>query len=478
MCIGTDWFMDLHIDIDRSSSATLPHQIGRAIIEMICNGTLPEGARLPASRLLAEQIGVARLTVVEAYQWLADQDYVSSRRGARTVVQDVRPLLGGGGGGASRPSPPRADDAAPQVKVIDFRAGRPDLGSFPVKLWMAAHTASIRALSPEALGYGDPFGYLPLRRALAAYLQRSRGLNVDPQRIAITTGSAQTVDLVLRALADHQEIVVEQPGHVIVKELVAIHKVLVSATPVDEEGLRTDLLSDDVRPRIVLVTPSHQFPTGCRMSLARRRDLISWADRTGATIIEDDYDSEFAYDGRPPVPLAKLDEAERVVYMGSFSKTLAPGLRLGFMVVPERLVAPISALKKWADYGGGVVPQAALASWIETGAFERHVQRMRAVYRRRYDLLVMELTARLGGAIQLSPARGGMHLMVRVRSERSGDDIVSRALRDGVVVYPLDEGEARARAGYVGLVLGFGSLSEREIVQGISVLARAVSGAP
>ena len=466
--------MDLHIDIDRAASTTLPHQIGRAIIEMICDGTLARGARLPASRALAERLGVARLTVVEAYQWLADQDYVASRRGSRTVVQDVRPLLAGRAPKPAEPEPPAVIPARADAVTIDFRAGRPDLRAFPRKAWIAALNTAVRTVPPEALDYGSPLGHGPLRRALAAYLHRSRGLSVDPGRIAITTGSAQTVDLVLRALSDHHEIIVEQPGHLIVQQLVAIHQIAVSPIPVDSDGIRTALLKGDARPRIVLVTPSHQFPTGCRMSLARRRELISWADRTGATIVEDDYDSEFAYDGRPPIPLAKLDETGRVVYMGTFSKTLAPSLRLGFMVMPKRLVGPITALKIWADYGGAIYPQAALAGWIESGVFERHVQRMRAVYQARYDLLVRELTRRFGGAVRIPTTRVGMHLMIYVKCRQPAADLVSRARRDGVVVYPIDAEGGAVRGGEIALVLGFGNLSDREIVQGVESLARAV----
>jgi len=467
--------MDLHIDIDRTASTTLPHQIGRAIIEMICDGTLTQGARLPASRMLAERLGVARLTVVEAYQWLADQDYVASRRGSRTVVQDVRPLLAGHA--SARPAasePPAAVAPSTDGATIDFRAGRPDLRAFPRKPWIAALNVAVRTVPLEVLDYGSPLGYAPLRRALAAYLHRSRGLNVDPQRIAITTGSAQAVDLVLRALPDHHEIILEHPGHLIVQELVAIHQIAVSLIPVDRDGMRTEFLKSDARPRIALVTPSHQFPTGCRMSLTRRRELISWADRTQATIVEDDYDSEFAYDGRPPIPLAKLDETGRVVYMGTFSKTLAPSLRLGFMVMPERLVEPVTALKLWADYGGAIYPQAALARWIESGVFERHVQRMRSIYQARYDLLVRELTRRLGDTVRIPATRVGMHMMIFVKCRRSAPELASRTRRDGVVIYPIDTGDGPARGGEVALVLGFGNLSDNEIVQGVEVLARAI----
>jgi GntR family transcriptional regulator/MocR family aminotransferase len=470
--------MDLHIEIDRGRRARLPHQIGRAIIEMICNGTLPQGARLPASRLLAERLGVARLTVVEAYQWLADQGYVSARRGSRTIVEDVQPLLADPmQAGAPRPAPPVTSGEDAEA-FIDFRAGRPDLGSFPRKRWISALGAASRVLPPEAFDYGDPLGHLPLRLALAAYLQRSRGLHVEPANLVITAGSAQTVDLVLRALPDHREIVLEHPGHVIVQQLVATHQVTVIEIPVDDEGLRTDQLPEnDGVARVALVTPSHQFPTGCRMSLARRRDLISWASRTGATIIEDDYDSEFAYDGRPPVPLAKLDRGQRVVYMGTFSKTLAPALRLGFMVVPDHMLAAVTALKIWVDYGGGVLPQAAMANWIESGTFERHLQRMRPIYQRRYDVLTRELTRRLGDRIRFAAARVGMHLMVFLDSPLDQEEIVRRARSQGVIIYPLASPTPGQRPNETALVLGFGNLSEDQIVSGVAALGRAVEGA-
>ncbi|WP_332767854.1 MocR-like pyridoxine biosynthesis transcription factor PdxR [Phenylobacterium sp.] len=470
--------MDLHIDLDRAASATLPHQIGRAIIEMICNGTLIEGTRLPASRLLAERLGVARLTVVEAYQWLADQDYVAARRGSRTVVQNVQPLLANPDDHIHRISRPRQLlPATPKDVLIDFRAGRPDLASFPRKRWAAALATAARTLPPDSFDYGDPLGHPPLRRALAAYLQRSRGLNVDPANVVITAGSAQAVDLVLRARPDHREIVLEHPGHLIVQQLVANHRVSVRETPVDEDGLRTDLLPQDATtPRVVLVTPSHQFPTGCRMSLARRRELISWASRTGALIIEDDYDSEFAYDGRPPVPLAKLDRAQHVVYMGTFSKTLAPALRLGFMVVPDPMIEAITALKIWVDYGGGALPQEAMAQWIESGIFERHLQRMRPIYQGRYDVLTRELTGRLGDRVRFAAARVGMHLMIFVRSPMDTVELTRRTRARGVVIYPLPFESATQAPDEIAIVLGFGNLSEPEIVTGVTVLAETIIG--
>ncbi|MDT9598872.1 MocR-like pyridoxine biosynthesis transcription factor PdxR [Sphingosinicella rhizophila] len=466
--------MELHVPIDRSSGATLPHQIGRALIEMICSGMLPPGTRLPASRAFADQLGVARLTVVEAYQWLADQGFVAARRGSRAVVQEVGIL-------PSACAAPAEEAAAVPEKsspafLIDFRAVRPDLRAFPRRRWGAALAAASRDLAPEDLDYGDPLGHMPLREALSSYLRRSRGLTVPARNIVVTSGSGQSLDVMLRALPEHREVALEMPGHAIILKLMALHGSRMIQTPVDRDGIRADLLPADSRSkRIVLVTPSHQFPIGARMSLARRRALIAWASRTDALIFEDDYDSEFAYDGRPLIPLASIDRTGRVVYMGTFSKTLVPGLRLGFMVVPDWLRDRVAAVKLWCDYGGGIVPQAALARWIDDGSFERHLQRMRSRYRERYRGLVAEVGSVFGDRARIIGAPVGMHAAIALKSTRTAEEIADRAAGLGVGLAPLAPAAGMLEAGESAFLIGFGNLNEDEIMRGLALFAEAAA---
>lgn len=466
--------MELHIPLDRTSGANLPHQIGRAIIELICDGVLKAGTRLPASRELAQHIGVARLTIVEAYQWLAEQGYVAARRGSRTVVQDVGPHSGKVETQSQGLDIQEPKSDSPPIS-IDFRPGRPNLHEFPRRRWGNTLAAALQDVPVEYLDYGDPLGYMPLREALSSYLRRSRGLSAHPRQIAITAGSGQALDIVLRALPDHREVVVEQPGHSIVLRLLALHGVKIVETPVDLEGIRTDPLPTDTRSRVALVTPSHQFPMGVRMSLARRRDLISWASRTKALIVEDDYDSEFAYDGRPLIPLASLDRSDRVVYMGTFSKTLAPGLRLGFMILPIRLVDAVAKIKLWSDYGGNVVQQAALARWIDDGSFERHLYRMRTRYRLRQMCLVEEVDRLFGERARIIGAPVGMHATIGIEADRSAAEIAERAAGRGVGLYPLIGAAGMLRKRERAFVMGFGNLSEKEIKQGLAALAEAAA---
>jgi GntR family transcriptional regulator/MocR family aminotransferase len=464
--------MDLDIPLDRSAPTLLPQQIARGVIDLIVSGAVPRGAALPASRALADHLGVGRLTVVEAYRWLAEQGYVAARRGSKTIVQDVgaAPSLPAT---AIAPTPAKESDKA----AIDFRPGRPDLDAFPRRRWTALQVQASRTLPAGAFDYGEPFGHPPLRRSIAAYLQRSRGLTVPPERIVITAGNGQGVDLILRALPDHRELVCEAPGHLALSRLPDIHSIRRIRTPVDAEGLVTDGLppADGVR-RLALVTPSHQFPTGVMMSVERRRALINWAQQTDAMILEDDYDSEFAYDGRPAVPLAKLDRTGRVIYMGTFSKTLAPGLRLGFMVAPEPMLERLAALKWWVDWGGGVLQQAALATWIDNGGFEKHLQRMRRLYRERCSLLTAALSEALGSRVRFLDVSAGMHFTALLRSPFDAEEIARRAEADGVRLHPLvgtAPGQAQDEAAFV---LGFGDLSAAQIVAGAQVLALHAAG--
>ncbi len=455
--------MDLDISLDRRSRIVLSQQIGRAIIDLIARGALAAGTRLPASRVLAARLGVARMSVVEAYGWLADEGYVTTRAGSGTAVSPLR--LRAPPAGVAVPAV-----AARPVAALAFTPGLPDLAAFPRAAWGAALARSARRLDRDTLGYGDPLGLMRLRQAIAAYLDRARGLAVPPGRIVITAGIAQAMDVVLRVLADCREVVVETPGPDALDRLPAAYGVTLARVPVDQDGLRTALLPPgDGRARLAYVIPSHQFPLGAVMSLQRRVALIDWARATGAFIVEDDYDAEFAYHGRPAVPLARLDPDGRVIYAGTFSKSLAPALRLGFMVVPERLVERVAGLKWWADRGGDLIAQDALAGWIEQGLLERHVQRLRRIYRDRRRLLTAALTAALGDRVRFQGQEVGMHVAVLIRTDVPAAEIVRRCAAAGLGL------QAIALPGpEAAFVLGFGNVDAAGIGRGAAILARAV----
>jgi GntR family transcriptional regulator/MocR family aminotransferase len=445
-------------------------------MELITSDALPAGNRLPSTRALANHLGVARMTVVEAYDWLSDQGYLVSRRGSGTVIQDVKlpldsdrklqrpPKLGSG----------NSSENKGDLKV-DFRPGLPDLALFPRQQWTSTLKRIGRSLPSQALAYSDPLGSIRLRSAIAAYLRRTRGLQTDPCNVVITAGTAQAVDLLLRVRPQCRELIIEAPGPDVLKKLPSTYGVSLREIPIDSHGLRSDLLPEnDGFVRCAYVIPSHQFPLGYAMSIERRLALLSWAIRTNSFILEDDYDSEFAFAGRPAVPLAKLDRSDRVIYTGTFSKTLAPSLRLGFMIAPSHLLEKISTFKWWIDHGGVTHLQDALAQWIEDGTFERHVQRMRRVYKRRYELLASELVNALGDRVRIVGDRVGMHVAVIVRTKCQSELIIARCCAKDVGVYLINGnvfGMARDERAFV---LGFGNLHNKEIAYGIRTFAESV----
>jgi GntR family transcriptional regulator/MocR family aminotransferase len=463
---------DLDIVVDRSDPGLLSHQIGRRLIDMIVGGALPAGRKLPSTRALAEQIGVARMTVVEAYDWICDLGYAESNPRSGTVVSTLplstsRLVTANVPARSDRPPPPR----------IDFRPGLPDLAAFPRASWASAMARAARRLPAEAMGYGDPLGSNRLREAIAAYLHRSRGLVTTARNIVVTAGTGQSVDLLLRVLPRPEEVVVETPGPNALRRLPLAYGLPLREVGVDPEGLIASDLPDDLRPRLAYVIPSHQMPLGCVMSVRRRLALLEWAGATGAYVVEDDYDSEFAYDGRPSLPLAKLDATGRVIYAGTFSKTLAPALRIGFMVVPDGLADIISRLKWWADHGGSVLQQEALAGWIEDGTFEQHVHRMRKVYRRRFEALTAGLRQGLGERVRIIGAPVGMHLAAFVRTRGPAAELVRRALGCSLGLHPIQRTSRDGDEDETGFVFGFGNVADDKVIAGADLFCQLASEA-
>lgn len=459
--------MDLDIRLDRKGHGLLSHQLGRALIELIGRGALPTGSALPSTRDLARQLGVARMTVVDAYSWLDELGYVQLRDRAAARVRAL----------ALPPQEKKARDPVSQSPKktgcdIDFRLGVPDLTKFPRKEWLAGLVQAGRHLPDDSLGYGDVAGHPRLREAIANYLGRSRGLQASASNIIVTAGTGQSVDILLRALSPLDEIIVEHPGPEALLLLPDIHGVKLNPIPVDEQGLVCDLLPRDRARRLAYVTPSHQVPLGSMMSMERRLALIAWAQASDAHIVEDDYDSEFAYDGRPAVPLAQLDRSGRVIYAGTFSKTLAPSLRSGFIMVPDPLLERVAALKRWADYGGGTLKQEALADWIENGLFERHIRRMRLVYQRKFETLVTALRTALGDRVRIVGRPVGMHTVAVIRSDTNPDRLVARARANNLCLYPSPFSARVQETGEIGLVFGFGNLQPDRIEAGVKILAR------
>ena len=464
--------MDLHISLDgrKDLSGEIYRQVRRAIV----NGRLRTGSLLPPSRHLAERLNVARMTVTVAYDRLAAEGYVVSRVGASTFVSedaarrlpvDTKALAG---------LQPRAIWNAIALPTVfdrparyDFRSGLPDASLFPHRTWRRLLARSMRA--PEVAGgvYQDPAGLRRLRAAIANHVAIARGVNASPDDVIVTNGTQQALDLIARVLlAPGDAIAVEDPGYQPSCRLFASLGIRVIGVPVDAQGLVVDALPR--RARAIYVTPSHQFPLGVSMSLQRRQALLAWAERNAAGIIEDDYDSEFRFGGRPLEALQTLDVAGRVIYVGSFSKTLLPTLRVGFIIAPQSLRLALQRAKFVSDWHTSGLVQAALAELIETGAYARHIRRVNSRYRERHALITKILSRDFARDLELVPSSTGLHVTAlgRRMSTRQVIAVQSRAADLDVAVRVLSSLSVD-RPSRVGLVLGYGAIDATNIGEGL-----------
>jgi GntR family transcriptional regulator/MocR family aminotransferase len=443
--------------------------------DAIEEGRLRPGDRLPSSRDLARDLVVARNTVAAAYDALVAEGYAVGRVGAGTFVaaasrpsQAREPLSGAA-------NPPELATSPRHAIAFDFRLGMPDPRLFPVAAWRRAMGHAIDEAVALAPGYGDPAGDPGLRAAIARHVGVSRGVRASAGDIVMTEGAQGAIDLVARVLVRPGDVVVvESPGYPPARDRFASTPARVVSAPVDGEGLLVDALPDDAR--LVYVTPSHQLPTGVAMSPARRAALLAWAVRHGAMVLEDDYDSEFRYASRPLEPLQRLDRSGRVVYAGSFSKTLLPILRLGFLAAPPRLVPVLREARRLAGWHGEVPTQLAMRSFIDDGEFARHLRRSRRTYRSRRDRLVAGVVRELGPWLELNPSVAGLHVCALARPGVDAGDVrraAAGAASHGVAVETLDAYVAGAGTDEAGIVLGFGTIDETAIDEGIARLARA-----
>jgi GntR family transcriptional regulator/MocR family aminotransferase len=453
--------VDLLLDVDRSNGRSLRAQLEAELREAIRSGRLHADTALPSTRALARELGVSRGVVVEAYAQLTAEGYLRSRQGAATRVASVAALAAPASAvGATRDSAVR----------YDFRPQVPDLAAFPRRAWLASMRRAVVAAPDSRLGYGDPRGAVELRRALAAYLGRVRGVVGDGERTVVSTGIMQAVALVAGALVRRgaTRIAVEDPGfpfHVRVLERAGLS---IARVPVDEGGIRVDALRA-ARADTVLVTPAHQFPTGAVLAPERRAALLAWAAEHEAVVIEDDYDGEYRYDREPVGALQGLDP-ERVVYLGSASKTLAPALRLGWLVLPSWLAEDVGAEKGWSDAGSPALDQLALADFVERGELDRHLRRARLRYRRRRDAVLAAVADVFPGA-RVRGVAAGLHVVAEPASPVD-ERALRRAARDRGV-----ELVAVRHAGATLLVLGYANVPEAAAARALGELRAAYDAA-
>jgi GntR family transcriptional regulator / MocR family aminotransferase len=425
--VESNWSSGLDLLLDPGRGRGLRASIERSLREAIHDGRLTLGTALPSSRALSRDLGVARGTVSAAYDQLATEGYLEVRQGAPVRVRwHMRRRVP-----AAYPAP---QAAGPRW---DFRPGRPDSASFPRQAWAQAHRQVVSHAPDEAFGYGDPCGSTQLRQALAGYLGRTRGVDTDPERLLICNGFTQALTLICRVLrtAGLTRLAVEDPSAPRYRQLAEAAGLTVVPVPCDRGGLRTDQLAAS-GAQAALVTPAHQYPLGSTMTAARRIALVEWARRHQALIIEDDYDGEFRYDRQPVGALQHLDP-DHVIYVGTASKSLAPGLRLGWLSPPNALTTTLAAAKDHLDRGTSTLDQLTFAELITTGAFDRHIRRMRTHYRRRRDELAHTL-ASAHPAIRLAGISAGLHATIYLPEHQlSEQQIQTRAARASIALHLL-----------------------------------------
>jgi GntR family transcriptional regulator/MocR family aminotransferase len=477
--------VELHISL--VGRKDLSGEIYRQLRSAMRDGRLRPGERLPPSRDLAKRLDVARMTVTVAYDRLSGEGYVTSRMGAGTFVNPgvttaIRPANRARIAGSLKPRPVwgilRSAPAIAQPAFVrparfDFRSGLPDASLFPHETW---RRLVARELHAEAVGkavYAKPKGHLGLRYAIARHIAVSRGVDASADDITITNGTQQALDIVVRLLlAPGDRVAVEAPGYAPARLLFTSSGLRVIGTPVDVDGLVVDALPKGAR--LVYVTPSHQYPLGISMTLARRLSLLAWATRNDAAIVEDDYDSEFRFQGRPIETLSSLDTSGRVIYVGSFSKTMLPTLRLGFVVTPPSLRETVGIAKFVTDWHTSLPLQAALAHFIESGDFARHLRRMRSRYQARHDRIADLLGRDFGDHLEPMRSVAGLHLaaLCRTLSADRLRDVVRRAADKGVEVQELSRFAVDGVKTPNGLVLGYGAISTDRIEEGLRLLRR------
>jgi GntR family transcriptional regulator/MocR family aminotransferase len=469
--------MDVHVSL--VGRRDLAGEIYRQLRAAILDGRLRGGERLPPSREMALRLGVSRTTVGVAYDRLISEGFADARTGSGTFVsrqiatRDARRRRHFPG--ALRPR--RIWDSVVPLGHwrdvdFDFRTGIPDARLFPFETWRALVARQLRPLAVGRGGYGDPAGHEGLREAISRHVSTARGVRAVADDVVVTNGTQQAVDVIARVLLNPGDrVAVEDPGYPPPRRLFQTLGLRVTGVPVDHEGLVVDAIPDGTR--LVYVSPSHEFPLGTSMSLRRRMALLDWACEHDAAIVEDDYDSEFRFGGRPIEPLQMLDASGRVIYVGSFSKTTLAILRLGFVIVPPSLRAATRAAKFVADWHTSLPTQAAMASFIDSGLFARHVRRMRSIYHARHERITAIVERDFADELRIVPSSVGLHLAVLARSATVDDitAVVRRASAAGVECHPLSMFSA-GDSPRVGLALGYGAIEADRIEEGLARLRR------
>ncbi len=464
----------LDLGIDRDDAEPIQQQIARQIRELVLGGRLKPKAKLPSSRALAEQLGVARATVVEAFEQLAGEGYIETRMGSGTLVAAELPetLLTAGRRHkqVTQTHKRHARDAAKP-----FRSGLVDWENFPHDEWGRILGRYWRNPPIALLEHNDPFGWMPLRTAIAAHLFEWRGIECDPAQVIITAGGNDAFDLIRRAVVETgDQMWLEEPGYATARRVFSVGGLDVVPVPVDEEGLRVSA-ARKLAPnaKLAFVTPARQYPTGVTMPLSRRLELLQWASAANAIVVEDDYDSEYRYVGRPLPAMMSLDSTARVIYSGTFSKVFSPIIRLGFLVVPMRLVEIFQHERGTYGHPPSLLVQPALAQFMEQGQFAVHIRRMRRLYATRRQALLDVLMQQDGVLYKVDAPPSGLTVMLRFADDCDDEALVATLARLGIELQALSTyyaGPKKRR----GLLMSFAGFTEKDLVAAAKRLIAAL----
>ncbi len=487
--------MQLSLNIELSNNQSLQKQIFESIRQQILSGQLKANASLPSTRLLSEQLNVSRNTIVLAYDRLIAEDYICSRKTIGTFVNPKLPessltIFKTDNNNLVKKNAINSDQIVFKGRVqalnnpnrskldIDFWVGRPDPESFPINIWRQLTINKLRSSGANMTEYHNPAGILELRKAIADHLRPARGIDVSHEQVIIVNGSQGAINIASRLLIDKgTQVVTECPCYQGAVYVFENHGACIHPVNVDQNGLKISDLPH-TPTSLAYVTPSHQYPMGATLSLSRRIRLLDWAREVGAYILEDDYDSDFRHNGSPLTALAGQDPHGCVIYMGTFSKSIGAGLRIGYMVVPPELIETTKAIKTLMDNGNAWLDQAVLADFINTGAYTKHLRRIRRVYISRRDALIEALHKHFGD-VSLSGLEGGMHIIWHLAEHLPIASKLKKIAEDvGIGIYTLESGAAydfgnRANNRRM-IMLGYSSISEDKIHEGIKRIANAL----
>lgn len=458
------------LNIDKNMDISLIRQIYQQIKSMILEQKILAGEKLPSTRWLSQNLKVSRNVVLEAYAQLMAEGYVESKSGSGTTVSK----------GINFKIDKKVEEHFKSFKyeddynVIKFRSGIPALEMFPKKEWGRLFNKIYRDIHFSSFGYCNPEGEMELRQALSKYLFRMRGINCKPQRIMIVSGSTQGLSLISNLLYSREkEAIVEDPVHYGLLKVISSQGYLINPVPVDNKGIRTDMIKTENDVGFVYVTPSHQFPLGGVLPIQRRIELIKFVEKKDCYIIEDDYDTEFRYEGQPISSVYELNP-NRVIYIGSFSKILAPALRLGYILLPEALIPEYLNLKMYSDMHTESISQLVLAKFIDEGKLERHILKMKKEYCKKRQALIKSLNYNFAGEYTIEGEAAGLHLVVQFKNILFTEDIMKKIIKEKVKVYSVEKYSIHKGSHNNKIILGYGHLSVEQIEEGIKRIRRAI----